>query len=98
MAIVRYECKCNALNLKSRRTAQRLGFSYEGIFRQMSISKGRNRDTAWFAVIDKVWKDVEQRFVQFLVDENFDDEGKARVSLSSLTKPLLYKIDNLDGC
>ena len=64
----------------------------------MSISKGRNRDTAWFAVIDKEWKDVEQCFVQFLVDENFDDEGKARVSLSSLTKPLLYKIDNLDGC
>ena len=64
----------------------------------MSISKGRNRDTAWFAVIDKDWKDIEQCFVQFLADENFDDEGKARVSLSSLTKPLLYKIDNLDGC
>jgi len=71
-------------------------FSYEGIFRQMSISKGRNRDTAWFAVIDKEWKDVEQCFVQFLEDENFDGEGKARVSLSSLTKPLLYKIDNQD--
>ena len=92
----RYEWKCNALNLKSRRAAQRLGFSYEGIFRQMSISKGRNRDTAWFAVIDKEWKDVEQCFVQFLEDENFDGEGKARVSLSSLTKPLLYKIDNQD--
>ena len=90
----RYEWKCNALNLKSRRAAQRLGFSYEGIFRQMSISKGRNRDTAWFAVIDREWKDVEQCFVQFLEDENFDGEGKARVSLSSLTKPLLYKIDN----
>ena len=92
----RYEWKCNALNLKSRRAAQRLGFSYEGIFRQMSISKGRNRDTAWFAVIDREWKDVEQCFVQFLEDENFDGEGKARVSLSSLTKPLLYKIDNQD--
>jgi len=90
----RYEWKCNALNLKSRRAAQRLGFSYEGIFRQMGISKGRNRDTAWFAVIDKEWKDVEQCFVQFLEDENFDGEGKARVSLSTLTKPLLYKIDN----
>ena len=87
-----------SLNLKSRRAAQRLGFSYEGIFRQMSISKGRNRDTAWFAVIDKEWKAVEQCFVQFLEDENFDGEGKARVSLSSLTKSLLYKIDNLDGC
>jgi len=92
----RYEWKCNALNLKSRKAAQRLGFSYEGIFRQMSICKGRNRDTAWFAIIDKEWKDVEQCFIQFLLDDNFDEEGKARVSLSSLTKPLLYKIDNLE--
>ena len=62
----------------------------------MSISKGRNRDTAWFAVIDKEWKDVEQCFVKFLEDENFDVEGKARVSLSSLTKSQLYKIDTQD--
>ena len=94
----RYEWKCNALNLRSRRAAQRLGFSYEGIFRQMTISKGRNRDTAWFAIIDKEWKEIEKCFVQFLAGENFDNEGKAKVSLSSLTKPLLYKLDNLDDC
>jgi len=93
----RYEWKCNALNLGSRRAAQRLGFSYEGVFRQMTISKGRNRDTAWLAIIDKEWQDVEKCFVQFLADKNFDDEGKAKVSLSSLTRPLLYKLDNLDG-
>ena len=51
----RYEWKCNALNLRSRSAAQRLGFSYEGVFRQMTIVKGRNRDTAWFAMIDKEW-------------------------------------------
>ena len=94
----RYEWKCNALNLKSRRAAQRLGFSYEGTFRQMTINKGRNRDTAWFAAIDKEWKDIEQCYLRFLSDDNFDNEGKAKVSLSSLTKPLLYKVDNLDGC
>ena len=93
----RYEWKCNALNLGSRRAAQRLGFSYEGVFRQMTISKGRNRDTAWFAIIDKEWQYVEKCFVQFLADKNFDDQGKAKASLTSLTKPLLYKVDNMDG-
>ena len=94
----RYEWKCNALNLKSRRAAQRLGFSYEGIFRQVMINKGRNRDTAWFAAIDKEWKDIKQCYLRFLSNDNFDNEGRAKVSLSSLTKPLLYKVDNLDGC
>jgi hypothetical protein len=63
----------------------------------MTISKGRNRDTAWFAIIDKEWQDVEKCFVQFLADKNFDDQGKAKASLTSLTKPLLYKVDNMDG-
>ena len=90
----RYEWKCNSLNLKSRRAAQRLGFSYEGIFRQMNISKGRNRDTAWYAVIDKEWKEIKKSYLTFLSKENFDKSGRAKVSLSSLTKPLLYKTDN----
>jgi len=94
----RYEWKCNAVNLKSRSAAQRLGLSYEGVFRQVAINKGRNRDSAWFAIIDREWRHVEKCFVQFLADENFDDEGNVKVSLSSLTKTLLYKIDNLDGC
>jgi len=92
----RYEWKCNALNLKSRRAAQRLGFSYEGVFRQMTISKGRNRDTAWFAIIDKEWAEIERCFDQFLSESNFDNNGKAKVSLTSLTETLLYKVDNMD--
>ena len=92
----RYEWKCNALNLKSRRAAQRLGFSYEGVFRQMAINKGRNRNTAWFAIIDKEWEDIQRCFDQFLSDSNFDNEGKPIVSLTSLTRPLLYKVDNMD--
>ena len=90
----RYEWKCNALNMRSRKAAQRLGFSYEGVFRQMTISKGRNRDTAWFAIIDKDWQVIQKCFHQFLSDINLDE--KSKYSLSSLTKPLLYKIDNMD--
>ena len=90
----RYEWKCNALNMRSRKAAQRLGFSYEGVFRQMTISKGRNRDTAWFAIIDKDWQVIEKCFHQFLSDINLDE--KSKYSLSSLTKPLLYKVDNMD--
>ena len=92
----RYEWKCNALNLKSRNAAQRLGFSYEGVFRQMTIVKGRNRDTAWFAMIDKEWERIEECFKEYLSDSNFDKENHPIISLSSLTKPILFKLDNLD--
>jgi len=64
----------------------------------MTISKDRNRDTAWFAIIDKEWEEIQKCFIQFLDDENFNNKGEAKVSLSSLTRPLLYKLDNLDGC
>ena len=93
----RYEWKCNALNLKSRNAAQRLGFSYEGVFRQMTIVKGRNRDTAWFAMIDKEWQRIEECFKEYLSDSNFDKENQPIISLSSLTKPILFKLDNLDS-
>ena len=63
----------------------------------MTIVKGRNRDTAWFAIIDKEWKKLESRFNEFLSDGNFDINGSPKKSLRSLTKPLLYKIDNLDA-
>ena len=92
----RYEWKCNALNLKSRNAAQRLGFSYEGVFRQMTIVKGRNRDTAWFAMIDKEWERIEECFKEYLSDSNFDKENQPIISLSILTKPILFKLDNLD--
>ena len=92
----RYEWKCNALNAKSRYAAQRLGLSYEGVFRQMSVSKGRNRNTAWFAAIDSEWPALADCFQAYLTDSNFDEEGCPKIALSSMTKPLLYKIDNHD--
>ena len=81
----RYEWKCNALNLPSRRAAQRLGFSYEGIFRQHLVSKGRNRDTAWFAVIDAEGPALREAFAAWLAPANFDGNGRQREKLSDLT-------------
>lgn len=85
----RYEWKCNALNAASRQAAQRLGLSYEGIFRQATVSKGRNRDTAWYAAIDEEWPALEAAFKQWLAPENFDEQGQQKVSLSTLTKPIV---------
>lgn len=93
----RYEWKCNALNRASRRAAQRFGFSYEGIFRQATIVKGHNRDTAWFAAIDKEWPILKQAYQTYLSSENFDEQGVQKVSLSSLTASLLHKKDPLFG-
>jgi len=92
----RYEWRCNALNQRSRNAAQRLGFSYEGVFRQMMIAKGRNRNTAWFAAIDKEWGALSECFIKYLSEDNFTDDGKPKISLSSLTKPVLYKTDNME--
>jgi RimJ/RimL family protein N-acetyltransferase len=71
----RYEWKCNALNLPSRRAAVRLGFSFEGIFRQHMVVKGRNRDTAWFAMLDVEWPGRKAGFERWLARENFDADG-----------------------
>jgi len=87
----RYEWKCNALNLPSRVAAQRLGFSFEGVFRQAAVNKGRNRDTAWYAAIDKEWPALNAAFQTWLSPENFDDKGRQRLSLSTLTEPLLVQ-------
>ena len=81
----RYEWKCNALNQRSRNAALRLGFSYEGIFRQMMVVKGRNRDSAWYGIIDKEWPALERAFQIWLAADNFDDDGIQRQSLSDLT-------------
>jgi RimJ/RimL family protein N-acetyltransferase len=81
----RYEWKCNALNEASRSAALRLGFSYEGTFRQASIMKGRNRDTAWYSIIDREWPALEQAFLTWLRPENFDEGGRQRQRLSALT-------------
>jgi RimJ/RimL family protein N-acetyltransferase len=85
----RYEWKCDALNAASRAAAQRLGFSYEGVFRQARVNKGLNRDTAWYAVIDAEWPALDRAFKQWLDPANFDVDGKQRVSLRTLTEPIL---------
>jgi hypothetical protein len=85
----RYEWKCDALNAASRAAAVRLGFSFEGIFRQAVVYKGRNRDTAWYAAIDGEWPALKQAFECWLDPGNFDAEGRQRVRLSDLTGPIL---------
>jgi RimJ/RimL family protein N-acetyltransferase len=77
----RYEWKCDALNAPSRKAAQRLGFSYEGIFRQALVYKGRNRDTAWYSVLDQEWPGLEAAFQKWLEPSNFDENGQQRVRL-----------------
>lgn len=85
----RYEWKCDALNAASRSAAQRLGFTYEGVFRQATIYRQRNRDTAWFAVIDAEWPALCAAFSQWLAAENFDEHGQQQTRLSELTRSAL---------
>lgn len=80
----RYEWKCNALNAASRHAALRYGFSYEGTFRQHLIAKGRNRDNAWFSMLDREWPARKANFERWLAPENFSAEGKQILSLSAL--------------
>jgi RimJ/RimL family protein N-acetyltransferase len=82
----RFEWKCDALNLPSRRAAERLGFLYEGTFRQAAIVKGRNRDTAWYAIIDKDWPAIKAGFETWLAPENFDPDGRQRQRLGELNR------------
>jgi RimJ/RimL family protein N-acetyltransferase len=82
----RYEWKCNALNRASRVAAQRLGFSFEGVFRQAAVIKGFNRDTAWFAAIDSEWPALSEAFRVWLDPHNFDAAGQQRERLSDLTR------------
>jgi RimJ/RimL family protein N-acetyltransferase len=80
----RYEWKCNALNAPSRRAALRLGFTHEGVFRQHQIVKGRNRDTAWFSMLDGEWPARKAAFEKWLAPDNFDEDGRQRLSLAAL--------------
>jgi RimJ/RimL family protein N-acetyltransferase len=82
----RYEWKCDSLNAPSRAAALRLGFRYEGLFRQALVYKGRSRDTAWFSVIDSEWPALRRGFERWLDPANFDSAGRQRASLSSLTE------------
>lgn len=78
----RYEWKCNALNAPSRSAAERFGFSFEGIFRQHMIVRGRNRDTAWYSILDHEWPVQKAAFEAWLQPDNFDTEGRQRRKLS----------------
>ena len=82
----RYEWKCDALNAASRRAALRYGFIYEGTFRQNIIAKGRNRDNAWFSMLDSEWPARKRNFERWLAPENFDSEGRQKLSLTALNK------------
>lgn len=79
----RYEWKCDSLNAPSRKAALRLGFTFEGIFRQDRVVKGHNRDTAWYSVLDKEWPILERSFQAWLSPANFDEQGRQRQTLQS---------------
>jgi RimJ/RimL family protein N-acetyltransferase len=81
----RYEWKCDALNAPSRAAAERFGFAYEGIFRQATVTKGRNRDTSWYAAIDREWLALRAAFEAWLAPANFDATGMQRTRLRDLT-------------
>jgi len=85
----RYEWKCDSLNAPSRRAALRYGFAFEGIFRQAIVYKGRNRDTAWYAMTDRDWPLVRAAFEQWLSAENFDPQGHQRRTLSDIRSALV---------
>lgn len=80
----RYEWKCDALNARSRAAALRLGFIYEGIFQQAVVYKGRNRDTAWFAMLDRDWPALKRAYEQWLAPANFDPKGRQCHRLADL--------------
>jgi RimJ/RimL family protein N-acetyltransferase len=86
IGIRRYEWKCDALNAASRSAAARLGFTYEGTFRHAVVTKGRNRDTAWFAITDDEWPRLRARFEAWLDPVNFDDAGRQRTRLEDLSR------------
>ena len=86
VGVRRYEWKCDALNEPSRRAAARLGFTYEGTFRQAVVTKGRNRDTAWFAITDDEWPGLRTAFEAWLDPANFDDAGHQRRRLQDLPR------------
>ena len=84
LAYRRMQWRCNALNEKSRSAALRLGFTFEGVFYQQQVVKGRNRDTAWYSMLDSEWPRIRANIQRWLAPSNFDDQGRQRVSLREL--------------
>jgi len=80
----RYEWKCDALNAPSCRAAERLGFTFDGLFEQAFVYKGRNRDTAWYSILDRNWPPIEQAYVNWLNADNFDEHGQQNRKLQEL--------------
>ena len=87
----RYEWKCNALNEASMAAAERLGMTFEGVFRKATVVKGRNRDTAWFAIVDDDWPAVRRAMEAWLAPTNFDASGRQVTALSDATRPLVHR-------
>ena len=85
----RFEWKCDSLNARSRRAAERFGFVFEGVFRQHMVVKGRNRDTAWFSITDAEWPARRAAFEAWLSPENFDPEGRQGRSLADIRRSML---------
>jgi RimJ/RimL family protein N-acetyltransferase len=83
----RLEWKCDALNAASRRAADRFGFTFEGVFRKHMVRKGRNRDTAWYAIVDDDWPRIRTGFDRWLAPDNFDPSGRQRRRLAGLIGP-----------
>jgi RimJ/RimL family protein N-acetyltransferase len=83
----RYEWKCDSLNTPSRAAAQRLGFQYEGTFRQATVYKARNRDTCWFSILDTEWPALKTKLERWLDPPNFDGQGRQRRNLASCVEP-----------
>ena len=83
----RYEWKCDSLNAPSRAAATRLGFRYEGLFRKLMVVKGRNRDTAWFSIVDDEWPEIRTAFERWLAPSNFDAAGRQRRRLAEWMPP-----------
>jgi RimJ/RimL family protein N-acetyltransferase len=82
----RLEWKCNAANDRSCRAAERFGFTFEGVFRNHMVVKGRNRDTAWFSLLDREWPAARAAFEAWLAPENFDADGRQRRALAELRR------------
>nr|WP_223881616.1 GNAT family protein [Affinibrenneria salicis] len=80
----RYEWKCDSLNAPSRAAALRLGFTFEGIFRQAVVYRGRTRDTAWFSLLDSEWPLIKGALARWLAEDNFDPQGKQKKALSEV--------------
>ena len=83
----RFEWKCNNLNAPSKRAALRFGFGFEGVFAQHMIIKGHNRDTAWFAMLDRDWPSLKEKYIAWLAPDNFDAKGLAKTSLATPRQP-----------